>query len=57
MKACPIDELIDTALDFAKSPGKKRAIVQEMKKRSNGPILRIIEEEDPLCIEETAFEL
>ena len=56
-KACPPHELIDTALDFAKGLNKKRAIVQEMKKRSNSPILRIIEEEDPLYIEKTVFKL
>ena len=56
-KACHISDLLDETLTFARSLNKKRAIVQEMKRRLNGPIIQAIEVEDVPYIESGKFNI
>lgn len=51
VKACPIDELMDEVLAFAKGLNKKRAFYSAQKERMNADIIRIIDEIDPAVIE------
>ncbi len=51
LKACHIDDLMNKALDFAKSLNKRREIIAEMKKRMYRDIIRTFDEEDPPAIE------
>lgn len=50
-KACPLEELLTTSLDFARQVNKQRAIVAEIKTRSNREIIRIMDEDDIPYIE------
>ena len=56
-KACHISDLLDETLTFARSLNKKRAIVQEMKRRLNGPIIQAIEVEDIPYIESGKYNI
>ncbi len=56
-QACHIDALMDTTLAFAKTLNKKRAIVQELKRRLNREIIHAIEVEDIPYIESGRFNI
>lgn len=56
-KACHISDLLDETLTFARSLNKNRAIVQEMKRRLNGPIIQAIEVEDVPHIESGKYNI
>ena len=56
-QACPIEELMDTAMAFAGQIDKKRSIVSEMKRRLNRDILHAIEVEDVAYIESGRFNI
>ena len=56
-QACHIDELMDATLAFAKTFNKKRAIVQELKRRLNREIIHAIEVEDIPYIESGRFNI
>jgi enoyl-CoA hydratase/carnithine racemase len=51
VKACPMDQLMDEVLAFAKGLKKKRAFYYAQKERMNADIIRIIDELDPAVIE------
>ena len=51
VKACPMDELMDEVLSFAKGLKKTRAFYYAQKERMNADIIRIIDEVDPAVIE------
>jgi len=51
LKACPVDELMDEALAFARGLKKTRAFYHAQKERMNADIIRIIDEVDPAVIE------
>lgn len=55
--ACPLDELMPTALAFAKSVNKKRTIVQELKVRLNQAITRSMDVEDVPYIESGKYNI
>ena len=57
MKACHGDELMDATLDYAHRLNKNRAVVAEIKKRLNGEIVRVIDEDDPPYIESGQFNI
>jgi Delta3-Delta2-enoyl-CoA isomerase len=50
-KAGPLDEMLAAGMDFARQVNKQRAIVAEIKTRTNRDILRTIEEADAPYIE------
>lgn len=50
-KACPPEEIVGQALEFAGTINKKRAVVEEMKKRLHKDIIHAIEVEDGPFIE------
>ena len=56
-KACHISDLLEETLTFARSLNKKRAIVQEMKRRLNRPIIQAIEVDDVSYIESGKFNI
>ncbi len=56
-QACPIDELMPTTLALAKSLNKKRAIVEELKRRLNRDIIQAIEVEDIPYIESGQYNI
>ncbi len=56
-QACHIDALMDATLGFAKTLNKKRAIVQELKRRLNREIIHAIEVEDIPYIESGQFNI
>jgi Delta3-Delta2-enoyl-CoA isomerase len=56
-KACPIEDLMQQALAFAKTINKKRAVVAQMKARLNQPIVHAIEVEDVAYIESGQFNI
>ena len=56
-QACHNDNLVPTALDFAKGFKKKRGIVQELKRRLNHRIIQAIEIEDIPYIESGQFNI
>jgi enoyl-CoA hydratase/carnithine racemase len=56
-KALHRDELMAGTMAFARGLNKKRAVVKEMKKRLNGDIVRIIDEEDVAYIESGQFNI
>jgi enoyl-CoA hydratase/carnithine racemase len=51
MKSCPMDELMGTAMTFAKGLKKNRGYYLAQKERMNAAIVKIIDEEDPKVIE------
>jgi len=55
LKACPREDLMKVAMEFAKGLNKRRGIVAEMKRRTHGDIARVIDEVDPLVIESGVF--
>ncbi len=50
-KACPLHELLTVSLAFARQVNKQRAIVAEIKSRSNREIIRVMDEADTPYIE------
>ncbi len=50
-RACSLEELLPTAVEFAKLNIKKRGIYGAMKARLNGSIVKTIQDEDPAVIE------
>jgi enoyl-CoA hydratase/carnithine racemase len=56
-QACHIDELMARTLAFAKGFNKKRAIVQELKRRLNHEIIQAIEVEDIPYIESGRYNI
>lgn len=56
-KACHIDTLMDEVMVFAKGINKKRAVVKEMKKRLNKPLVDAIDVEDVPYIESGKFNI
>lgn len=56
-KACPMSDLLDETLAFARSLNKNRGIVHEMKRRLNRPIIRALEVEDIPYIESGKFNI
>jgi enoyl-CoA hydratase/carnithine racemase len=56
-KACHISTLLEETLAFARGLDKNRAIVKEMKRRLNRPIIQAIEVEDPPYIESGKFNI
>ncbi|MGD9331144.1 MAG: enoyl-CoA hydratase/isomerase family protein [Desulfobacterales bacterium] len=56
-KACHISELLEETLTFARGLNKQRAIVQEMKRRLNRPVIQAIEVEDGPYIESGKFNI
>lgn len=56
-KACTLQDLMPTAMSFAKSVNKKRAVVQEMKLRLNKDIVHAIDVEDLPYIESGKFNI
>jgi enoyl-CoA hydratase/carnithine racemase len=56
-KACHIDDLMDETMIFARGLKKKRAIVQELKKRMNQHVVHAIEMEDTAYIESGQFNI
>ena len=51
MKACPLDNLMDEVMAFAKTMNKDRATLAAMKNISFAEIIRIMEEADPIYIQ------
>ncbi len=51
VKACPVNELMSEALTFAKTMNKGREILKTMKEVTFKNILRVMETEDPACLE------
>ena len=43
-KACPLEQLMDEAVGFAKALNKKREIIHKMKLETHQPIVRVIDE-------------
>ena len=56
-QACHIDELMPTTLALAKSLNKKRAVIQELKRRLNREIIQAIEVEDIPYIESGQYNI
>jgi enoyl-CoA hydratase/carnithine racemase len=52
LKACPMEELMSTAMTFAKSLKKNRQYYLAQKERMNAPIIRIMDEEDPKVLDQ-----
>jgi enoyl-CoA hydratase/carnithine racemase len=53
--ACPIDQLMETALAFARRQDKKRSTVAEIKRRRNGAVVRALDIDDVPYIESGQF--
>lgn len=51
VRACPVNELMSEALAFAKSQNKTREILRTLKAVTFKNILRVMETEDPACLE------
>jgi enoyl-CoA hydratase/carnithine racemase len=56
-QACPQGELLPEAMGFARSLGKQRAIVSELKRRLNQDAIQAIEVQDPPYIESGEFHI
>lgn len=56
-KACSMETLMADTLEFAMSVNKRRAVVAEMKKRLNQPIIAAIDVEDVPYIESGIFNI
>lgn len=54
-KACPMDTLMDEVFTFARATNKRRAVIRELKKEMNKPVLHALEVEDPPVIESGRF--
>ncbi len=55
LKACPMEDLMNEAISFAKGFNKRREIITEMKKRLYKGIVHAFEVEDPPLIEARIF--
>jgi enoyl-CoA hydratase/carnithine racemase len=56
-QACPQDRLLPEAMGFARSLGKQRAIVGELKRRLNREAIQAIEVQDPPYIDSGQFHI
>jgi len=54
-KACPVENLMDEAIAFAKSQNKRRIVISELKKILYKDVLQAIEVDDPPLIESGRF--
>jgi Delta3-Delta2-enoyl-CoA isomerase len=55
--ACPGNELMDAAMDFARQVDKQRAVVAELKTRLNRSVIRAIDVDDVAVIESGRFHI
>ena len=55
VKACPVEDLLNEAVSFAKAQNKRRVVVSELKKILYKNILYALDEEDPPLIESGRF--
>jgi len=56
-QACAAESLLDTAVAFAKQNCKKRAVIGELKRRLNQPVVHAIDHEDVPYIESGQFNI
>jgi len=56
VKSYPIDELMPAVMAFAKSLKKNRKFYLAQKERMNAPIIKIIDEEDPLVLDQARIQ-
>ena len=52
VKACPEKDLMPAVMAFAGSLNKNRSFYRAQKERMNGPIVRIMDEEDPAVLDQ-----
>ena len=57
VKSYPIDELMPAVMAFAKSLKKNRKYYLAQKERMNAPIIKIIDEEDPLILDQAHIQV
>ncbi len=57
LEACPLENLMPRAEAFAAGLEKRREVVREMKRRTHAPILRVLDEEDPVVIDSGVFSI
>ena len=57
VKSYPIDELMPAVMAFAKSLKKNRKFYLAQKERMNAPIIKIIDEEDPLVLDQARIQV
>jgi enoyl-CoA hydratase/carnithine racemase len=55
--ACPLPELMDEAMGFARRVNKQRSVVAELKSRLNRPVIRAIDVDDVAIIESGQFHI
>lgn len=55
MTACPLEELMDKALTFAKGLGKRREIVLAIKEEMNKDVVHALDVLDPIALENFRF--
>ena len=55
--ACPHNELLGEAMDFARKVNKQRSIVAELKTRLNRPVIRAMDVDDVAVIESGQFHI
>lgn len=55
--ACPLPELMDEAMGFARRVDKQRSVVAELKARLNRPVIRAIDVDDVAIIESGQFHI
>jgi len=55
VKACPVEELLNEAVTFAKAQNKRRVVVLELKKVLYNSIVYTLDERDPPLIESGRF--
>jgi enoyl-CoA hydratase/carnithine racemase len=55
VKACPLEDLMDEVITFAKTQNKRRVVITELKKVLYKNVLHAIEVEDPPLIESGRF--
>jgi enoyl-CoA hydratase/carnithine racemase len=55
--ACPHNELLDEAMDFARKVNKQRSIVAELKTRLNRSVIRAMDVDDVAVIESGQFHI
>lgn len=54
-KACPLENLMDEVMAFARTLDKRRVVIEEIKKEMNKGILHALDVEDPPVIESGRF--
>jgi len=55
VKACPVEDLLNEVIAFAKAQNKRRVVILELKKVLYKSILHTLDEEDPPLIESGRF--